>query len=213
MIVSWAVFAQRFALACPPDLPGHYTSGKDLCAVLTLAKRHAPAKILEIGTGYGETAARLGDTCPDSVVHTFDVCREMGGYDTRSPFTKREVRPQAEVGRACKGKANVYPTVLPGNLIAAAVRQQAPYQFAFVDGDHKWRRVVDDTKLALECCADNAMLVWDDYWYYCPEVGRFIDTMNERAGNMICHIGETRICFSPLSAAVRAKMLEEIQDL
>ena len=57
------------------------------------------------------------------------------------------------------------------------------------------------------------MLVWAGYWYYSPEVGHYIDVLNERVGNLICHVIDTHICFTPLTKETKARFIAEAADL
>jgi hypothetical protein len=216
MIISWDTFTIRHPVPVPDsDLVGTYTYGPSLGAILALAARHQPAKVCEIGTGYGETALALAKLLPQSQIFTFDVCRELGGYDTRSRHAMREVRPHSEVG--CKltveNAPNVELIVDGGPVIQDHVKKYAPYQFVFIDWGRTWRDVVDATRLALSVATHDAVLIWGGYWYYCPEVGHFVDLVNDRTGNLICHIGDTRLAFSPLNPDTKERLIAGVMDL
>lgn len=212
MIVRWDRFAEKFG----PVLEGpggRYTAGRDLSVVLTLAKWRRPRRILEMYTAFGSTAAALGGSCPESQVHTFDVCREEGGYDADSPFSG-EVMERRLVGSAIGAVPNVKLLVSDGRRLPGLIRDSAPYGAVFVDGDHTFERALEDTRLALEVSEDDAVLIWDDYKHGAPGVMRLIDGMNtSAAGDRIALVEGTRVCFVALDAGLRAQLRAAVRRL
>jgi hypothetical protein len=213
---SWDLFQSRFGpIVKGPE--GRYTLHGELAVLLTLAVRRQPRKILEMFTAYGHTACALAAACTTSEVFAFDVAKELGGYDAHSPFVG-EVMSQKDVGSAILNapeavRSRIRLTVRNGLELADHIRVSGPYELVFVDGDHTWRHVADDTKLALELASDDAVIVWDDYSSGCPEVARFIDTLNGRSGDPVILVGGTRIGYTILNEEKRRTMRSAISDL
>lgn len=216
MKISWDKFSKRYGpvVVAPP---GRYTLGRELSTLLTLAVYRQPAKILEMFTAYGHTACALAAACPESQVHAFDVCREKGGYDAESPFSG-EVMSESDVGAAIRNapdevRARVNLVIEDGALLRKYIHNLAPYHFIYIDGDHTWRRVRGDTALALEVATDDATLVWDDYWKHCPDVVRFIDSVNREAGDFVTQVNDTRMCYTTLTKEIRQRLGEIVVAL
>lgn len=213
---SWKTFEKRFG-PIVHGAGGRYTLYEELAVLLTLATRRQPCKILEMFTAYGHTACALAEACPEAQVHAFDVSKETGGYDVKSPYVG-EVMSRAEVGSAIRSapeaiRSRIQLTIDNGLRLASRIRGSAPYQFIYVDGDHTWARVLHDTRLALEVASDDAVIVWDDYWEACPDVKRFMQSLGVERGNSLAHVSGTRICYAVLDGNKRIELLAAVEEI
>lgn len=202
------------------ECKAHYTAGRDLSIMLTMAKRWKPSKVLELSCAYGDTAVNLAGVLPsESRVFAFDVCREMG---TRIPPTSEsnhhEILPRSEVGssiqKAPEGiREKIHLFVARGEDISTFVKATHPYDFAYIDGGHTWRFVANDTKLVLETSTPDAVIVWDDYWDRCPEVRHFLNLLNRRVGNLLVFVEGSKLCYIVLNEEKRRKLQGAVDDL
>jgi predicted O-methyltransferase YrrM len=213
---TWSEFEQAFGPVVPGG-PGRYTGGKNLSMLLTLCGKHDPVRILEISTAYGHTSVAIVRSISHARVYTFDVCKEYGGYDSHSPYV-HEIMSKDEVGSVIRAlqddsRERIDSVVARAGDLPYEIRLRAPYELAFVDGDHTWRRVVNDTKLALETLTDTGTIVWDDYQEPCPEIIHFIELMNWRTGGLITLVEETRMGYTILTKEKKAKLASALSDL
>ena len=52
--------------------------------------------------------------------------------------------------------------------------------FVFIDGGHTYELVKRDTENALSIIAKGGMIVWDDYWWFCPGVVSYLNELSRR---------------------------------
>ena len=199
MEISLETFKEMFGPPAFGRLPGKYTSGENLSVLLTLVKFTQAQKVLEMFCNRGDTAAEIAATLHAPSVFAGDVCRGLERPLSRS----EEVLPMSEVGSSF-GKfgpeASKRITAIAGDRPALEkfYRENAPYDLVYVDGNHTWRGVADDTKLALELVRCGGTVVWDDYWYCCPDVMSYIDLLNRRVEDRIVFVRGTRMCYVTL---------------
>lgn len=197
--------------------PSRYTNGPSLDVLLTLAHWRRPQRVLEMYTAYGHSALALASVCPEAQIFTFDVCKEMGGHDVRSPFVN-EVASIEEVGSAIREapeelSSRIVTSVRHAADLPAEIALHAPYQVTYVDGDHTWRRVVEDTKTALRFTENTGVIVWDDYWEVCREVLRFIEVLSDRVEGAFSTVDGCHNCFVVLDEKKRRELLNAVSDL
>lgn len=60
------------------------------------------------------------------------------------------------------------------------------FGFVYIDGDHRFQQVLTDAKMAFNVCADNGLMLFDDYGGYHGEVKRALDKfmMGENSGRI-----------------------------
>lgn len=220
MYVAWHQFVKRFGgdeFQQPPKIGEQkYTTARTLQALLRLADHHNGRQVAEIGTAYGETTIMLARTCPDSIVHTFDVCRELVGQ-TASPFDF-EIMERNQVGSMIQKQPmevqdRIKMTIAHPILIRGIFREHKPYSVVFIDGDHTWRNVVDDTKVAVDCITADGVIIWDDFWDKCSEVVAAINLINGRIGNKIANVLDTKLCYLTLTPPLLKTLRAAVRDL
>lgn len=214
---SWEAFLDQYAGSPPvPESERAYTDGNNLRVLCALAHDADPACLLEIGTAYGHTAVILAKLCPSSQLWTLGTCREYT-VKTRSVYD-REILPREEQGSFIKIqpeelRARIHARVLRSRGRSVLCAADVPhFQFAFIDGDHMWRGVVEDTKAVMDRIDSRGTVVWDDYGY-ALEVAAFIDLLNARTGSRIVSVCGTRICYVKLDPGLQADLVEALQDL
>lgn len=183
--------------------------------MLTLASLRDGRNIAEIGTAHGDTTLALARVCSGSRVFTFDVCRELIGA-TDSPFD-HEIMVRGRVGAAIakaepQTQSRITSVVAHPSTLRAEFVEHHPYGLVFVDGDHTWRNVIEDTKVAVNCLEDDGILVWDDYTT-CNEVRSAVDVVNLRCRDKITHLLDTRLCYVHMDAEKRTAFRAALADL
>lgn len=207
--VTWTRFSQKFGpLIRPGQVKPHYTQGRDLTVLLTLARWKKPQKIAEMYTAYGDTALSLARSNPQADIYAFDVCREEGGMGPMN----QEVLPKAEVGSAFRDLpfANLHLCVRPGNELGGYILERGPFDLTFVDGNHIAECVVRDTALALAATKQDGVIVWDDYWESSHDVMDVIDELNESAGDLITLVEGTRVCYTILGFDEKQRLVQAL---
>lgn len=142
---------------CAPETISHYTSKAIVC------KRHAPARVIEIGTRCGYSLMAFDVAAPGARYICID-----GAVDTDSPAcVDHWHRVVAALG-------------LDAQLIVANshdIRMLPPADFAHVDGDHSYAGALADLRLvshvpailADDCCNGDVALAVEEF---CRETGR-----------------------------------------
>lgn len=215
---TWESFVASYGPEMPYGAPCHYTSGRDLQVLMCLARWRAAPRVAELYTAFGHTALALASASPGSSVAAFDTCLEAGGWDAASPF-HHEVIPRARVGESLQSapddvRCRVELVVGDARSLPAEVLKRGPYGLVFVDGDHTWPSVLSDTRLALLSIEGAVgVIVWDDYWAFCPEVQAAIDALNRRIGDRIRLVEGTRVCYAVVDPPLRAAALAAVESL
>lgn len=205
------------SLAQPDDKDAAYTNGRNLGVVCTLAKASGEANLLEIGTAFGHTAVALAKTCPEADVWTLGTCKEMASAGTSQHPS--EILPRRKQGSFISKQPDalterIHSLVGPasGDRSLLGVLAVPRFGFAFIDGDHSWRSVVNDTVAVVSRIHTKGIVVWDDY-REANEVTCFLNILDKRCGGCLTHVMGTRICFTPIPKERRGLMMDALRDL
>jgi hypothetical protein len=191
-----------------PEGKQRYTTDRHLEALLRICLQKQPSRILELYTAYGDTTLALARVCPESRLTTIDICLEMGiGKQTG------EVPSREKVGEAFRDQPEreritqhvVDPQVFDWAKVPVA-------DLVFIDGDHSYEGVLNDTIIALERSASYSILVWDDYWSACPGVIQLINDLNTPQ-DFLFLVSETRIVFGNMSPNRKSLLRQRINHL
>jgi hypothetical protein len=196
---------------------GNFMRGENLSVLLTLAESipHPKKRVLEMCCNLGATAVALASISSAPEVYAFDACLELGVFPLES---SNEVISRQDVGSVI---ARAQPSIRERITFEAAgapdlkllYRKFAPYDLVHIDGNHSFRGVAEDTKLAVECVIECGLLVWDDYWDCCPGVVSYINDLNGRIGGRIIHVEGTRVCFMELLQGDKLILEKAVYDL
>ena len=104
-------------------------------------------RILELGSFRGDTARLIAENTPDDVrICTVDAHPDHGASYRDTPLARRIDR---KIG-------SISPQLFsPGEK----------YDFVFVDADHDYRSVMNDTVVALQVLSDQGVIFWHDYHF------------------------------------------------
>lgn len=218
MYQSTAEFISEYGgadIALPKLNTGQYTRGRHLEVVLRLAKSRDGAPIAEVGTALGDTTVKLAQTCPSSEVFTYDIYREA--VVKPSPFFN-EVPAKHEGGirileQAAPVRSRIHQVQEKPDIVRVKILENGPYGMAYIDGEHTWRAVIEDTRVVLRSMSVNGIVAWDDFQQEIPEVMAAINVINIRCGDIITNVHNTRVCFIVLAEGIRERMLEAMEDL
>jgi len=219
MIVRWEDFdALTPSVKIREEIGSAFTGGKDIEVVMRLAKSVHPKRVLEMYTNRGHTALHLASALPDSKIVTLDISREAAeSYGLLANGQPNEILPEKDIGSEIKKYSDL------AKIIDLRVIKTLPYSVSllgkfdvvFIDGNHDFEGVHDDTLRALRVLSPEGMLIWDDYWPVCPGVMKLIDFLNGKIGSRIARVDPTRICFlitRPYEAVIMGSVLRNIKS-
>lgn len=220
MKISWKQFTKTHRPTTAPRFvqpDAHYTPGRELNTVCMLALASNAKRAVEIGTAHGHTAVALARTLPEAEILTIGTTRELAGHNS-SKFD-REIQTEERQGYYIREQpAEIRDRIRsikmkpePRESLASRV-PLGSFQFAFIDGDHRWEWVAEDTKAILRAIDDGGLIVWDDYNMH-NEVRAFINIVNARTTGPLVEIETTRVVFVKLTAEKRAELLEAVEQL
>jgi predicted O-methyltransferase YrrM len=129
-----------------PYLPDHDRTSPvaDQIALAKLAKVTDAARVLEVGSYRGDTALTLALNTRDTTrVVAVDTLEEHGRAYRGHPLERKITR---HVGAL------------------ATLPEQEPFDVIFIDADHRYESVCNDTMLALPRLAPRGWIVWHDYY-------------------------------------------------
>jgi hypothetical protein len=76
----------------------------------------------------------------------------------------------------------------------------------YVDGGHSFEICERDSENALSVIAPNGPILWDDYWWFYPDVVRYLDSLSERLE--LVRIEDTNlVVYSPSISSSKTRSL------
>ena len=117
----------------------------DVVVLLKCALGFHSKRILEIGSYLGHTAKMLAENVgPDTLITTLDEYPEHGSAYRGTPVENKIERRVGKVSLDC---------FKPGEK----------FDLIFIDADHRFESVVNDTEVALSLISENGFILWHDY--------------------------------------------------
>jgi hypothetical protein len=181
------VVNMRFTPYTTDELPlGEYG------AIGAAARYLAPRNIFEIGTHRGRTALLMAENTPESTtVYTLnqppaDMAKYFNGMTTEQAETA--------LGEAFRGKPAASKIV---QLIGdSRTFDFSPYtgqmDIIFIDADHSYEGIKNDTERALPMLKPGGTIVWDDYNRAFPGIIRYLEEF-AATGRRVVRIAGTRL--------------------
>jgi predicted O-methyltransferase YrrM len=153
----------------------------DMLYVSAIAAYFNVRKIFEIGTYLGRTTYHLARSVPEGTVYTLDLPPTQAGE--YGPYLGAYLE-----ARRC-----------PSNVVRLEEDSRrfntTPYQaqidLVFVDADHSYEMVANDTSKALELVRPNGLVIWHDYAPKTPGVYRFLRDFSQT--QPIFHVRNTAL--------------------
>jgi predicted O-methyltransferase YrrM len=152
------------------------------CLGMICATR-SPRIVVEWGTYLGaSTMTFAANTCADARIITIDLPDHAKGAEKLN-------RTDRNLVEASRGRIGVLYKDTPYATKIQEVRADSTKlrmtditsscDLAFVDGGHDWRCISTDTENARAIMADGGIIIWDDYWWQCPDVVRFLNGLSK----------------------------------
>ena len=136
----------------------------DMVYVCAIPKLRDAKKIFEIGTYRGQTTCGFADVCEDAEIYTLNLPPEQDG------------RYGEYIGSFIKASPNKQRIhqVFSDSRNFDTKPYQKTMDFVFVDGDHSYEYVKNDTEKAFELLAPNGAIAWHDFAGKSEGVVRFL---------------------------------------
>ena len=173
----------------------------DLVMLLKLAVCTEPKRLMEIGSYRGYTALFLAQhISPDAKIVAMDRYPDHGEAYRETSFAKMIERRTGETERAMFARD-----------------EPASYDLLFVDADHSYSSVRNDTELVLPLLSPAGFIVWHDYanWGYFSGQNGVPEYLGEMSANLpVAHVaGSTLAIHSPswISGAGRERFASATQ--
>jgi len=161
------LFPQIGALTIPVSVihqESHHANHVDMVYVCAIAAAVDARQIFEFGTYRGQTTTGLAATCPSARIYTLNLPIEadpryapyIGMFIGRSPHRERITQIFAD--------SRSFDTT--------------PYlqsmDYIFIDGDHSYEGVKNDTEKAIQMLKPGGVIVWHDYAAKSPGVLQYL---------------------------------------
>ncbi|WP_299157315.1 glycosyltransferase [Accumulibacter sp.] len=144
--------AQSVPIGAINELTGH-ANKTDMLYVTAVAKHVGAAKMFEFGTYMGRTTFHLAHNNPAGQVFTLNLPPE---HDPRyAPYLGVLFKGREEEARITQVHSD------SREFDTTPYRQQ--FDFVFVDGDHSYELVKNDTRKAFELLKPGGVIMWHDY--------------------------------------------------
>lgn len=138
----------------------HHANHTDMVYVCGMASAANARRIFEFGTYRGQTTCGLASVCKDAQIYTLNLPPDddpryapyIGMYIARSPDRDRITQIYSD--------SRAFDT--------APYRESMDY--IFIDGDHSYEGVKNDTEKALQLLKPGGVIVWHDYAAKSPGV-------------------------------------------
>jgi predicted O-methyltransferase YrrM len=124
------------------------TPPTDYIPLATIARAIGARRILEVGTFNGASAINFALACPEAVITTYDIRPESGEL-----LAGAEPELLRRIDRRIANFADEGPRL----------HAEPPYDFIFIDGNHRLEAVRRDSALALACVRPGGVITWHDY--------------------------------------------------
>lgn len=157
-----------------------------LAAIGALARAARPTHVLEFGTYLGVSTLTLAlNTGPNARIVTVDLpdappAEGLPLLDRHDTALVRQSR--GRVGQAFRGHAlreKIRQVFVDSSRLDATTLVSSA-ELVFIDGGHTFDLVEADTNNALRVLGGRGIVLWDDYWWFYPDVVRYLDGLSGR---------------------------------
>lgn len=191
--IGYEAFAAIFGVQSTPRDRLPYMEPGDLNALVALARFVGAESFVEIGVQEGHTAQVLLDEV-DSIAEYIGV-DVLPGYEPSLPWQAEEIPEKA--GHLIADDERVRLLVSPrGSYDLTEENFPHGVDMVFVDGDHSTGMVLHDSHLAYKITRQGGVIVWHDCCSGFAETDEALRQLNEQRPHTLCHIHNTRLCFS-----------------
>lgn len=148
----------------------------------------APKRVLEFGTFLGISTLTIALNSPsDCRIHTIDLPDEVSpdAISTLKEADRLHVRTSRfRVGQAFHGQRVAHKiSQISANSLMLNLNEYLSNEkmdLVFIDGGHSFEIIQRDTENALSVLSPRGVILWDDYWWFYPEVVRYLDSLSKQ---------------------------------
>lgn len=138
----------------------HHANHVDMVYVCGMAGAAGAKRIFEFGTYRGQTTCGLASVCSDAQVYTLNLPPEA---DPRyAPFIGMYIGKSPDRDRITQ--------IFCDSTTFDTMPYRGAMDYIFIDGDHSYEGVKNDTEKALELLKPGGVIVWHDYAAKSPGV-------------------------------------------
>jgi predicted O-methyltransferase YrrM len=171
------------ALMDSHELPGEALE-RDLLDLCLMAKYLRATRILEIGTLYGRTTLNLAmNTAAEAKIYTVDSGTDDAGIGKR----------HEDVGRKFRNTPHALKiTQIIDDSRRLDLKAYGWFDFIFIDGDHRYESVKQDSLNCLQVLSPGGVLAWHDYGLS-EDVTAWIDELRDQRGLQIWSLPDSYV--------------------
>ncbi|MCR6629420.1 MAG: glycosyltransferase [Magnetospirillum sp.] len=144
----------------------------DMIYVCAVARLIGAKRLFEFGTYLGRTTYHLAQTCEDAEIHTLNIPLEQAGKYAKY------------IGKLFKGsdRESQIHQIFENSMTFDPSPMKNTFDFVFIDADHGYDAVINDTRKAFELLRPGGIVMWHDYSPKSPGLVKAIRefTQNER---------------------------------
>jgi predicted O-methyltransferase YrrM len=138
-------------------------SWEEIVSISQIVAFFSPQTLFEFGTFNGRTTLHLALNAPDhAVVYSIDVNKGPFEFGADTPFFTNMKVGECFFGSSVEKKI----VMLTGDSKQFDFTQFANrINFVFIDGDHSYDAVMNDSKIAFQMVSSGGIIVWHDYLF------------------------------------------------
>jgi len=176
-------------ICCPlPELIGGVGSPASYYTIAAITNARAPKRVLEFGTYLGVGILTIAlNTSQDATIYTIDLPDQV---DSESLPTLEHSADKMHI-RVLRHRVG---EAFTGCEFAGKIRQiradsltlklnhyvgTDAIDMVYVDGGHSFGICKRDSETALSVLSPHGVILWDDYWWFYPDVVRYLDSLSE----------------------------------
>lgn len=139
----------------------------ELSVLTALMQSVSPRRVAEIGVHAGETAAHLLRLIPS--IEEYIGIEVVPDYITSLKIQRKEVLADLP-GRMAAHDPRFKLIVRKNGSYDVTLEDLGTLDAMFIDGDHSFDGVMNDTDLAIKCVRKGGIIIWHDYYLAQPDV-------------------------------------------
>jgi predicted O-methyltransferase YrrM len=169
-------------LGSAPSGTTYFESYLLACLVQYLEAR----RVFEFGTSHGRTTLQLAlNSLDDATIYTLDLPERACPTFYRRAFPEEDILRELPVGSLFRGHAesNKIKQLLADSAVADFDSLRGKIDLIFVDGDHSYDNVKNDSEKAFSMLSQSGVILWHDYGGRWSDVARYIGELaSEKRG-------------------------------
>ncbi len=156
----------------------------EITAIASIVKFMGRKNILEIGTFNGNTTLNLAaNSSENTTITTVDLPENwIGKYEIEIPDIYKNVTERNSIGAHYKKFpefSNKITQIFCDSARLEWDKMQTPFDFIFIDGNHHYNYVLNDTKNALLHLSKGGIIIWHDYGMI-EDVSKVVDDFSSQ---------------------------------